>query len=230
MKRFRFLIIALVLYFAYFPSINVMAYSAQTNAATNSKYNILVDLTELKLYLINNQTHEVVKKYPVAGGKESTPSPVGTWLIVDKESGWGKGFGTRWMQLNVPWGKYGIHGTNKPLTIGGAESMGCIRMLNEDVEDLYKHVDNGTIVVIYGGPYGLYWNKFRILTPGDRGRDVYEVQLRLKYFGYYTGPLDGIYGDGMKCSLVKFKKDNRLSITHNIDKEFYNTIGIKPFE
>lgn len=230
MKKFRFLIIALILYFCYFPLMNVMACSPESNTIINNSYDILVDLTELKLYLINIESQKIVKVYPIAGGKESTPSPVGTWIITSKETGWGKGFGTRWMKLNVPWGKYGIHGTNKPLTIGGAESLGCIRMFNKDIEDLYKYVNKGTVVVIYGGPYGLYWNKFRTLTPGDRGSDVYEVQLRLKYLDYYTGSLDGIYGDELKKSLVKFKKDNKLSITHNIDKEFYNTINIKPFE
>jgi lipoprotein-anchoring transpeptidase ErfK/SrfK len=43
---------------------------------------------------------------------------------------------------------YRIHGTNAPWTIGGAESSGCIRMINEDVEDLYKRVKIGTTVVV----------------------------------------------------------------------------------
>lgn len=162
MKRFRLLIITLILFFNYFSSTDVMA-SAQIVTPKNNKYDILVDLTELKLYLLNAQTHKVIKSYPVAGGKECTPSPLGTWIIVNKKSGWGKGFGTRWMQLNVPWGKYGIHGTNKPSSIGNPESMGCIRMLNNDVEDLYGRVSAGTVVVIYGGPYGLSYNKFRTL-------------------------------------------------------------------
>lgn len=43
---------------------------------------------------------------------------------------------------------YRIHGTNAPWTIGGAESSGCIRMVNEDVEDLYNRVKVGTTVVV----------------------------------------------------------------------------------
>lgn len=232
MKKHKIIlsILMLAIFLTYFPLITAKAYTTKINTATNNKYAILVDLTELRLYLIDNNTHAIVKEYPVAGGKESTPSPIGTWAIINKESGWGKGFGTRWMQLGVPWGKYGIHGTNKPLTIGGAESLGCIRMFNEDVENLYKYVDCGTTVVIYGGPYGLYWNKFRTLLPGDTGGDVYEVQRRLMHRGYYTGTLDGIYGEGMKSCIIKFRKDNKLSITHDIDKEFYNAIGMKPFE
>jgi lipoprotein-anchoring transpeptidase ErfK/SrfK len=43
---------------------------------------------------------------------------------------------------------YRIHGTNAPSTIGGRVSSGCIRMVNEDVIDLYSRVQVGTKVVV----------------------------------------------------------------------------------
>ena len=43
---------------------------------------------------------------------------------------------------------YRIHGTNMPETIGQKVSSGCIRMLNEDVIDLYSRVDIGTKIVV----------------------------------------------------------------------------------
>jgi len=43
---------------------------------------------------------------------------------------------------------YRIHGTNEPNTIGTNVSSGCIRMMNEDVEDLYNRVGVGTTVVV----------------------------------------------------------------------------------
>ncbi|HKH68375.1 MAG TPA: L,D-transpeptidase [Reyranella sp.] len=43
---------------------------------------------------------------------------------------------------------YRIHGSNEPETIGHAVSSGCIRMLNEDVVDLYNRVKVGTQVVV----------------------------------------------------------------------------------
>jgi lipoprotein-anchoring transpeptidase ErfK/SrfK len=43
---------------------------------------------------------------------------------------------------------YRIHGTNAPTTIGKQVSSGCIRMLNEDVIDLYARVNVGTKVVV----------------------------------------------------------------------------------
>lgn len=193
------------------------------------KYNILIDLVESKLYLINTEKNQIVRIYTIAGGKPTTPSPIGTWTIASKGK-WSAGFGTRWMGLNVPWGRYGIHGTNKPLSIGGSVSLGCIRMLNKDVEDLYERVSYGTPVIIYGGPYNMFINKFRNLYPGDTGSDVYEVQRRLKERGYYLGELDGKYGEGMKEKVIKFRKDNHLSISHNVDFDFYQALGMTPFD
>ena len=41
-----------------------------------------------------------------------------------------------------------IHGTNEPDSIGTAASSGCIRMLNEEVEELYDAVAIGTKVIV----------------------------------------------------------------------------------
>src|SRR5215218_8725592 len=45
-------------------------------------------------------------------------------------------------------GEYAIHGTNKPESIGKFASYGCIRMLNQDITDLFERVDVGTQVVV----------------------------------------------------------------------------------
>ena len=45
---------------------------------------------------------------------------------------------------------YRIHGTNYPKSIGTAQSSGCIRMLNQDVIDLYRRVPLGSKVVVIG--------------------------------------------------------------------------------
>jgi lipoprotein-anchoring transpeptidase ErfK/SrfK len=47
---------------------------------------------------------------------------------------------------------YRIHGTNQPSTIGQYVSSGCIRLLNQDIEDLYSRVQVGTRVVVLPGP------------------------------------------------------------------------------
>lgn len=46
---------------------------------------------------------------------------------------------------------YRIHGTTEPWTIGKAVSNGCIRLINEHVEDLYERVPVGTTVVVRHG-------------------------------------------------------------------------------
>ena len=43
---------------------------------------------------------------------------------------------------------YRIHGTNQPSTIGQTVSSGCIRLLNQDIEDLFSRVQVGTRVVV----------------------------------------------------------------------------------
>ncbi len=190
---------------------------------------IFIDINSKSLEVFDQDTSQVVKRYSIASGKTETPSPIGNWKIITKGK-WGKGFGTRWMGLNVPWGKYGIHGTNKPHSIGWASSHGCIRMRNADVEDLYKIVKHGTPVTIWGGTFGPFGNGFRILAPGDRGSDVYEIQKRMKVKGYYPLYVDGIYGDGMKKYVIKFRKDKGLNMTHDLDYQFYKALGIQLFE
>ena len=45
-------------------------------------------------------------------------------------------------------GEYAIHGTNRPDSIGGFVSYGCIRMYNADISDLFGRVNVGTMVVV----------------------------------------------------------------------------------
>ncbi|MGO4388315.1 L,D-transpeptidase [Microvirga sp. 2YAF29] len=54
--------------------------------------------------------------------------------------------GARALTLNLD--EYAIHGTNRPGSIGTYASYGCIRMLNEDIVDLYDQVSVGTRVVV----------------------------------------------------------------------------------
>ena len=56
--------------------------------------------------------------------------------------------GTRWIGFKPA---YGIHGTIDPKSIGKAMSNGCVRMHNEDVEELYDLVVVGTPVKIISG-------------------------------------------------------------------------------
>ena len=88
--------------------------------------------------------------------------------------------------LNVPWGKFGIHGTQDPYSLGWASSHGCIRMNNNDVSELYKIIPVGTKVVIVNGVYGPFGNGFRYLKSGMYGSDVMEIQKKLKALGFFN--------------------------------------------
>lgn len=191
----------------------------------NRNLSILIEIDSNSLFLIDTDNNEFVKRYVVATGKSETPTPIGTFKIVQKEI-WGGGFGTRWMGLDVPWGNYGIHGTNKPESIGFNASQGCIRMNNRDVEELYSIVKQGTTVAIVGGPYGSFNHGFRVLVHGDRGADVQEVQKRLKQLGYYNGSIDGIFGNGLKAAIIKFYADNKMPLDDSIGYEAYKKLNI----
>ena len=67
-------------------------------------------------------------------------------LPVHMEGGLDNPLGSRALYLGSS--LYRIHGSNEPWTIGRAVSSGCIRMRNQDVEDLYERVGVGTRVVV----------------------------------------------------------------------------------
>ena len=99
--------------------------------------------------------------YHLGLGKVETPTPTGYYKIREKAinpswispddpeyeipSGPDNPLGYRWMQIE---GNYGIHGTNRPESIGGYVSNGCIRMNERDVEELFDAVEVGTPVEI----------------------------------------------------------------------------------
>lgn len=184
---------------------------------------IVIDVDEKLLYATSDG--KVIKKYPVATGRPDSPTPLGDFQVVGKGK-WGEGFGTSWMGLNVPWGNYGIHGTNNPNSIGYSVSSGCIRMRNRDVNELYKMVRIGTPVKIISGYYGLMGHGYKVIKSGDRGSDVQVVQKKLKEQGYYNGILDGVYGPGMERAIRKFEADKSLPITYDIGPQLFMNLGI----
>lgn len=172
----------------------------------------------------------VKKRYTVATGTFDTPSPIGTFLITHRFAGNLGGFGTRFLGLNVGWGQFGIHGTNKPGSIGSNASHGCIRMFIKDSEDLYAKVPNYTKVVIEGGPYGQLDTYLRALSAGDRNSHVAAVQQKLSALGYYYGSADGIYGAGTQEAVKKARKALKLPAGDRVDYAFYQAIGLILFE
>jgi L,D-transpeptidase ErfK/SrfK len=105
-----------------------------------------IHISTINKRLILKRNGQVVKEYPIAVGKMVTATPVGDFVIVNREPNPGGPFGAMWLSLSKI--HYGIHGTNNPSSIGKAVSLGCIRMHNHNVLELASIVPNGTRVSI----------------------------------------------------------------------------------
>ena len=123
-----------------------------------SRRRIVVSIPDRKLAVIENNL--VVTVFPIAVGAAATPSPIGTFTIVNRVSnptyykrgmtiapGERNPVGTRWIGLSQK--GYGIHGTDQPRSIGYAKSHGCIRLRNQDVEQLFERVRAGDVVELH---------------------------------------------------------------------------------
>ena len=144
---------------------NPTIYPGKTLRIFTGKWHMLVSKKEFRLYLYDGD--RLFKVYSVGVGRQGI-TPTGTFKIAGKtvHPEWcynGKTIpygnkenvlGTRWMALK-PTGNtdmtlrgYGIHGTWKPESVGTECSNGCIRMRNEDVEELFSLLPYGTKIEI----------------------------------------------------------------------------------
>ncbi|MEN6328132.1 MAG: peptidoglycan-binding protein, partial [Syntrophomonas sp.] len=185
--------------------------------AASNMPSISIDVDNRKLtFIAPNNTRKV---YPVAVGKKQTPTPLGNWVIVQKAVNPGGPFGVRWMRLSVPWGGYGIHGTNNPRSIGKAVSHGCVRMYNEDVIEVYRQTPIGTPVNIFGKT-----STSRILKLGSQGADVKELQTNLRALGYFQAKIDGHFGPKTEQAVIQFQKASNLTPDGIVGPETYNEL------
>lgn len=196
----------------------------QSDVIAVSQRMILIDTSDLSLTVLEDGLP--VARFRVGIGEPETPTPLGQFRIADKAA-WAGGFGTRWMGLNVMWGKFGIHGTNKPWSVGQRKSGGCIRMLNRDVEKLYAMVGVGTPVMITAGHFGIFGTGRPLVTPGWKGSMVFEIQQRLIRMGYLDGPADGAYGPNSERAIMRLQKDNGLPATGEVDGPTYKALGLE---
>lgn len=120
--------------------------------------NIVVDLSDKRLtYYVNGE--EVVST-SVAIGNSRSPTPTGSFFVTDSvtlpnsNSPWGPhalGLSARSdviTEFNGGDGIIGIHGTNRPSSIGTAASLGCVRLPNDVITILHELVPIGTPVEI----------------------------------------------------------------------------------
>jgi hypothetical protein len=131
---------------------------------------------------------------------------VGEWKVIHKGGNWGGGFGIRWLGLNVPWGIYGIHGTNKPYSIGSPSSHGCIRMNNQNVIELYSLVKLGTPVHIIGGELPKVYFVRKEYRKKDVSKHILHLQYALRRMGFNPGTADGRFGLPMEQAVLRLER------------------------
>src|ERR1019366_5029777 len=130
---------------------------AQDNSSRPAR-RIVVSIADRKLAVLEGD--RTVRIFETAVGAPKSPSPTGVYQIVNRivdPTWYTKGkivppgkcnpLGTRWLGLSRK--GYGIHGTNRPDSIGRNASHGCIRMRNREVEELFKMVAVGEKVELY---------------------------------------------------------------------------------
>ena len=201
------------------------AYPCMSDSKSQDRLLIVIDVKTRTLVLYQNDKE--IRRYPVAVGKSETPTPLGEWNVVHKGVGWGSGFGTRWMGLNVPWGIYGIHGTNKPYSIGTYASHGCIRMFNRDVEKLYPMIPLGTPVkIVENGKMFPDNLKPVALKKGSSGQRVVYVQSRLKELGIELDRADGRYGNMTELAVKYYQVWHNLQSSGEMDEDTYRSMGM----
>ena len=65
-----------------------------------------------------------------------------------------------------------------------------------------------------------------VLRQGSSGGEVKEVQRRLKMWGYYSGPVDGIFGKGTSDAVKYFQRKNNLVADGIVGKSTYQALGM----
>jgi L,D-transpeptidase ErfK/SrfK len=139
---------------------------------------LLLNIPGHMLYLY--EQGRLIKRFPVGLGRPDWPTPLGvfnikgkyknqTWTVpksIQEEMrregkvvlekvppGPDNPLGKYWIPLSVP--GYGIHATIWPESIGHSTSHGCIRMITEDIENLFPLIKSGIPISIVYEPLKL---------------------------------------------------------------------------
>lgn len=150
----------------------------QNRSTSSGPAKVLINAPSRQLFVLDS-AQRVLKTYRVAVGRPGFPTPEGQFKVIRmvKNPGFENPYkpkgasriapgsnnplGTRWIGFHqVGHGEYGIHGTNRPNSIGQFASHGCVRMYVKDAEDLFSRVTFGT-------PVQVSYDRTLILTKGD---------------------------------------------------------------
>ncbi len=167
---------------------------------------IVINLAELRLYYFPPNGGQAMS-FPLGIGGEGKETPVGTTQVVRKRvhpiwiptasehaekpelpavvpAGPDNPMGD--FALYLGWRGYAIHGTNNPYSIGRRDSHGCIRLLPEDIERLFRLVPVGTPVRVVDQPAKVGWlggQLYLEIHPGQADADALEETGRPRTTG-----------------------------------------------
>ncbi len=151
---------------------------------------IVINLSEMRLYYyLEMGLDKMVITFPIGIGQEGFETPAGVYSITEKvrnptwypppsiraeypahpafiPAGADNPLGEFWFQLSIP--GYGIHGTNKPFSLGRRVSRGCIRLYPEDIQWLAKSVSIGIRVEIVNQPIKIGYKNNRLYIEINR--------------------------------------------------------------
>lgn len=137
---------------------------------SNSVNNSIAQFTRLEISLSRRRVTlyrgtTKIKSYPVAVGRRGWETPTGSFQVIQmkKNPTWihpwtGKAIpgghpknplGRYWIGFWTNGTNYiGLHGTPNPESIGKAVSHGCVRMYNQDIQELFNQVDAQTVITV----------------------------------------------------------------------------------
>ena len=168
-RKYLYALLAILVFVPYLGLYGVkLWYDHKIGKIANAKF-IIVDKETLSLKLFDYTGREL-NSYGISCGKKlgnkeaigdlKTPEGVFHITEIEEASSWGHDFkdgngriegayGPWFLRLEVPGHKgIGIHGTHKPESIGTRDTEGCIRLKNEDIEDLKNKVNIGMVVIV----------------------------------------------------------------------------------
>ena len=166
---------------------------------------VVLNLPEMRVYYFNST--EQVTTYPVSIGRMDWKTPLGEARVIRKQEnpswhppesvkmeaaesgetvpdvvppGPDNPLGKYALRLSIP--GYLIHGTNKPFGVGMRVTHGCVRLLPEDIEALYKLVARNTRVQIVNQPVKVGWHSgvlyIEVHPPMEEHHEAQENLLR----------------------------------------------------
>lgn len=163
---------------------------------------IIINKSSNTLYYLKDGL--IQESYPVATGKTVDLTPNGRFKIVVKFKNprWGGAgvsdpvaggasnnpLGTRWIGISYGGGgRYGVHGNSNPRSIGTYASLGCVRMLNENVEKFYDKVKMNTPIWIGNEEilesYGVKFKSNYKEKESVKEEDIKQLKIKIQLNG-----------------------------------------------